>query len=237
MLKNSELLYDRLVNNEKRFEYYQKKYKMSKDEFERKLKSIFKCKEFFPDDFIVKSHKIFESKVNNDIEKYKWNKENPNKRQKQYSFSYYCILDENGKVKKDDKKFPVFFEDLKNQYNSQQKSNLEKDLNWVTKSSYLVSNDHICYNCGVSEKILLSLYNDSNYTCKSKRNRGSWFEIDRKSSNQNENVYSRENIVLCCYFCNNHKSDVISSDDMRLFFGEKMFEFLIMQYNKLQQNQ
>ena len=192
--------------------------------------------EIYADELIVRAYKLFESKVNNEKEIYKWNNENPNKKQKPYVFSNYCKIDDKGFSVKDEEKISVFFKDLKRQYESQFKSKMNNVLTWISGNSIIGLNDHICYYCGISENILKTLFNDANYTCKTKRNRGAWFELDRRDAKETKNIYSKENIVLCCYFCNNHKSDVISSEDMRLFFGEKMFNYLISQYNKLPKN-
>ena len=103
-------------------------------------------------------------------------------------------------------------EDIKNQYDAQSKTLLQSDLPWIKASAYIKPNDCVCFYCGINEQILSELYNDQNYTCKTKRNRGAWFELDRKDSSKENNIYSKENMVLCCYFCNNHKSDVVSSE-------------------------
>jgi hypothetical protein len=123
--------------------------------------------------------------------------------------------------------FKSFYQDINDQYDSQSKSLLQWDLPWIKDNFYIKPDDSVCYYCGVNEKILNELYNDQKYTCKTKRNRGAWFELDRKDSSKENNIYSKENMVLCCYFCNNHKSDVISSYDMRGYFGKQMFLFLI----------
>ena len=232
----SKILFDRLVKKEKKFQFYKEKYKLDRSQFDNKLKSITNCKEIFAHEIFVRAYKLFESKVNNEKEIYKWNNENPNKKQKPYVFSNYCKIDDKGFSVKDEEKISVFFKDLKRQYESQFKSKMYNVLTWIAGNSIIGLNDHICYYCGISENILKTLFNDANYTCKTKRNRGAWFELDRRDAKETKNIYSKENIVLCCYFCNNHKSDVISSEDMRLFFGEKMFNYLISQYNKLPKN-
>jgi len=61
---------------------------------------------------------------------------------------------------------------------------------------------------------------------RTKRNRGQWFEIDRKETKDGKNIYSTDNMVLCCYYCYNHKSDVISDLEMRKYFGESMYNYL-----------
>jgi hypothetical protein len=232
----SKILFDRLVKKEKKFQFYKEKYKLDRSQFDNKLKSITNCKEIYADELIVRAYKLFESKVNNEKEIYKWNNENPNKKQKPYVFSNYCKIDDKGFSVKDEEKFSVFFKALKRQYESQTKHQLVSELNWISDFPKIGIDDHVCYYCGISENVLKTLFNDADYTCKTKRNRGAWFELDRKNANNNFNVYNESNIVLCCYFCNNHKSDVISSDDMRLYFGEKMFNYLILQYNKLSKN-
>lgn len=225
-----------MVKKQKKFQFYKEKYKLDRSQFDNKLKSITNCKEIYADELIVRAYKLFESKVNNEKEIYKWNNENPNKKQKQYVFSNYCKIDDKGFSVKDEEKFSVFFKDLKRQYESQTKHQLVSELNWISDFPKIGIDDHVCYYCGISEDVIKILFNDINYTCKTKRNRGAWFELDRKNAKNNFNIYSENNIVLSCYFCNNHKSDVISSEDMRLFFGEKMFNYLISQFNKLPKN-
>jgi len=109
-------------------------------------------------------------------------------------------------------------------------------LNWISSNTTISLNEYVCYYCGISENILKNLFSSTDNKFRTKRNRGALFELDRKNAENNYNVYNKNNIVLCCYFCNNHKSDVISSEDMRLFFGEKMFNYLISQFNKLPKN-
>ena len=52
--------------------------------------------------------------------------------------------------------------------------------------------------------------------------RGVWLEIDRLYP---KGKYSRQNSVLCCYFCNNDKSDVFSGEDY-LQFRQNRLDFL-----------
>lgn len=122
---------------------------------------------------------------------------------------------------------------LKNNIPCKQNFFLQKDLTWIKTSTHISLKDCVCYYCGINEKILNELYTDEKYTCKTKRNRGAWFELDRRDSRVLNNIYSKDNMVLCCYFCNNHKSDVISSEDMRSYFGEPMFKFLMNKHKIL----
>lgn len=49
--------------------------------------------------------------------------------------------------------------------------------------------------------------------------RGVWLEVDRINP---KGKYSRENCVLCCYFCNNDKSDVFSGEDYFKFRNNRL---------------
>ncbi len=232
----NEIIFDRIILK-KNYPYLKNKFSLTKDHFEQRFKTIKIVKELYFDNLIVKSLKLFQSKVQADQKIYEWNKRKKSREnKKEYAFSHYSRIDEYGKSIKAFENFDLFFNDLKRQYFSQTKLLLQSELKWIGKNNEIKANEYICYYCGISEKVLDILYNDSNSICKTKRNRGAWFELDRKNAMNNYNVYNENNIVLCCYFCNNHKSDVISPEDMRLFFGEKMFSYLISQFNKLPKN-
>ncbi|NBW59608.1 MAG: hypothetical protein EBR41_03440 [Crocinitomicaceae bacterium] len=229
----SQILEDRIINGVKHFDFYKDKYKISKEDFNSKLKNLKEVKSHYSNEIIIKAFKLFDSKIIADKKIFEWNKKNPQEIAKIYSFSAYSRLDENGKSIKTIEDFRRFYLDIKKQYYSQTKSQLQNDLPWIVENSHIKQIDCVCYYCGIDEQILSELYNDQKYTCKTKRNRGAWFELDRRDSSIENNVYSKDNMVLCCYFCNNHKSDVISSYDMRGFFGEQMFLFLIDKYESI----
>ena len=229
----SQILEDRIINGVKHFDFYKDKYKISKEDFNSKLKNLKEVKSHYSNEIIIRALKLFDSKIQFEISVFKWNKKNPQEIAKIYCFSAYSRLDENGKSIKSMEDFRRFYLDIKKQYYSQTKSQLQNDLPWIVENSHIKQIDCVCYYCGVDEQILSELYNDQKYTCKTKRNRGAWFELDRRDSSIENNVYSKDNMVLCCYFCNNHKSDVISSYDMRDFFGEQMFLFLIDKYESI----
>ena len=46
-----------------------------------------------------------------------------------------------------------------------------------------------------------------------------WLEIDRY---QADGKYEIPNIVSCCYFCNNDKSDIFNSDQYKLFMENRI---------------
>jgi hypothetical protein len=229
----SQILEDRIINGVKRFDFYKDKYKMSKEDFKSKLKNLKEVKSHYSNEILIKAFKLFDSKIIADKKIFEWNKKNPQEIAKIYSFSAYSRLDENGKSIKSMEDFRRFYLDIKKQYYSQTKSQLQNDLPWIVENSHIKQTDCVCYYCGIDEQILSELYIDQKYTCKTKRNRGAWFELDRRDSSKEKNVYSKDNMVLCCYFCNNHKSDVVSSNDMRQYFGEKMFLFLTDKYESI----
>lgn len=67
----------------------------------------------------------------------------------------------------------------------------------------------VCYYCGTEETVLAELFNEK--VLSSKRFRGRSLELERLDSKGNK--YNEKNCVLACYFCNNHKSDIISDED------------------------
>lgn len=226
----SLILRYRLVDKINKYSFFAKKFNLEKSEFDMYYKSISRTKEIFHNEIIIKAFKLFESKLIAERDIYKWNEKNPKKIAKKYNFSSYSKMDDKGKSIKSLENFRTFFLDIKEQYDTQSKLLLQMDLPWIKNNSHVKPNDCVCFYCGINEQILGELYNDESYTCKTKRNRGAWFELDRKDSSIENNVYSKDNMVLCCYFCNNHKSDVITSHDMRRYFGEPMFLFLIDKY-------
>ena len=227
-----KILLERIVSKKKKPSIeLDEKFKFENKEFLDSLSTIKKMQEYNHDVLIIRALKLFESKIAADRKIFNWNNKKPNlkkpkKDKKEYSFKDYSEIDENGKSVKTSEKFSTFYDDIKVQYEAQRKYHLEKDLTWIKESRHIHTNDSVCYYCGVNEQILKELYNEGKI-CKTKRNRGAWFELDRKDSKGENNVYSKDNMVLCCYFCNNHKSDVITSKDMRDYFGESMYNYLL----------
>ena len=81
-----------------------------------------------------------------------------------------------------------------------------------------------CFYCGITEDIVESLI--SCYEIFTKRERGYKLEIDRKEAYQE---YSKSNSVLCCYWCNNAKTDEFSytefipiGDSFRLLWNKRL---------------
>jgi hypothetical protein len=118
---------------------------------------------------------------------------------------------------------------LKNWYNEKARKNqsgfdsVEDFLEWYKEN---VSNGN-CFYCGVTEREIQLIVHNGNLT--SKRfpqdgkflqgvNRGYWLEIDRKNP---QGIYSKENSVPCCYFCNNDKSDVFTAEQYMEFIKDR----------------
>lgn len=85
--------------------------------------------------------------------------------------------------------------------------------------------DKVCFYCGTSEDMLRALFEKELST---KRKRGKSLELERRDSTSNQ--YSPENCVLACYFCNNHKSDIISEEDHIKYFAKPIGQYLEDKY-------
>ena len=77
-----------------------------------------------------------------------------------------------------------------------------------------------CYYCGTSQDELNKLFGKE--LIESKKFSES-LHIERKDSNKG---YSENNCVLACALCNNAKSDMISDENFKAYFGDKMREFI-----------
>lgn len=117
---------------------------------------------------------------------------------------------------------------------------------------YIESAELGCYYCGIDKKTVTDLIEHNQiksnrfFTHKYKNQsgeekcgtRGRSFEVDRKNPN---GPYSKDNCVLCCYFCNNDKSDIFSADQYIEFIGGDMvnkinnprYRFLISLHNNI----
>lgn len=81
-----------------------------------------------------------------------------------------------------------------------------------------------CAYCNIKESILVDLYTKKILTSKRGRKRGKSLEIERKDSTSNK--YNKKNCIMACYFCNNHKSDIISQDDHLQYFAIPIYKYL-----------
>lgn len=104
-------------------------------------------------------------------------------------------------------------------------------LDWI---AMLKSQKLKCYYCDTEISIIQKLIinkiikprkrGPDNYS-------GLHFELDHKNANKNDN--SKDNLVASCYYCNNDKSNTISSVVFRKYFNLKKTAFinLMSDYN------
>lgn len=85
----------------------------------------------------------------------------------------------------------------------------------------------ICYYCGITEQecqeiVVTGKLTSARFPIYGELSRGHargmWLEVDRKMP---KGPYSKENCVLCCYFCNNDKSDVFEGDEYKKFIKDR----------------
>jgi hypothetical protein len=87
------------------------------------------------------------------------------------------------------------------------KINTDFDLfyDWFTK------NDRKCYYCNITEIEIELLKIAGLLDNKREKTRGKTLELDRKLPNESYN--NIQNLVLCCYWCNNAKTDTFTHDE------------------------
>ena len=109
----------------------------------------------------------------------------------------------------------------KNQVGLMEFPSLEKFIEWYN------AQPKICSYCGIDEKECQEIV----MTGRLKSNRfpqdgiigrgtarGVWLEVDRVNPREKYNV---GNCVLCCYFCNNDKSDIFSGIEYKDFYQNR----------------
>ena len=122
---------------------------------------------------------------------------------------------------------------LKDWYNDKVRNNRNGFLDFDDFSNWYNTTvqDRSCNYCGLSEResqkiIHYGLLTSKRFPLEGNTsqgvNRGYWLEIDKKNP---AGIYSRENCVPCCYFCNNDKSDVFNEEQYRKF-KENRIDFL-----------
>ncbi len=91
--------------------------------------------------------------------------------------------------------------------------------------------EKVCCYCGSKEEHLKALFDKESGILSTKRTRGASLELERIDSTSNE--YSQENCTLACYFCNNHKSDIISAEDHKTYFAPAIGKYVSVKYNEM----
>lgn len=74
------------------------------------------------------------------------------------------------------------------------------------------SHSRYCEYCGINELEIQNLIQNGLLVTKRLKTRGRSMEVDRKKS---EGPYSSNNIVLCCYWCNNAKTDEFTYEEFK----------------------
>lgn len=117
---------------------------------------------------------------------------------------------------------------LKQNHYKRDVSGLNGFLNFSDYEEWYLAEEKVCKYCGIKEEevqeivssgLLKSKRFPDDGNVKRGRSRGMWLEVDRFDPN---GMYSRENSVLACYFCNNDKSDVFYGNQYIDFFQNRL---------------
>ena len=90
------------------------------------------------------------------------------------------------------------------------------------------SQEKICHYCELKEEecqkiVMTGILKSNRFPQDGKlgrgQSRGMWLEVDKINP---KGRYSIGNCVLCCYFCNNDKSDVFHGDDYHKFQKDRI---------------
>jgi hypothetical protein len=119
---------------------------------------------------------------------------------------------------------------LKNWFREKKRKGINGFLNYNDFKNWYDENvkDQSCHYCGLPEKDSQKIIHTGILTSKrfpneghfSKGvNRGYWLEVDKKNP---KGIYSRENCVPSCYFCNNDKSDVFTEQQYMEFVRDRI---------------
>lgn len=98
--------------------------------------------------------------------------------------------------------------------------------------NWFLSLDKKCCYCGIEEHKIKALFESGRLS--TKRSRGKSLELERVDSASNE--YTEMNCKLACYFCNNHKSDIITKEEHKKYFASSIRSYLDDLYSELQLN-
>ncbi|MEP2025405.1 hypothetical protein [Reichenbachiella sp.] len=90
--------------------------------------------------------------------------------------------------------------EFKSHYQEQHFLSKEEFLSFFGEDDF----DRQCHYCKIKESEIKKLIEDRKILTKTLATRGKTFEVDRLQANKG---YTIKNIVLCCYWCNNAKTD------------------------------
>lgn len=129
---------------------------------------------------------------------------------------------------------------LRSWFSAKVRENKIGNMDFETFKDWYLTTERKCHYCGLLESESQQIVRNGKLI--SKRfpqngkhgrgtSRGMWLEIDRYNPS---GKYEIDNIVPCCYFCNNDKSDVFHGDDYKKFiknrigFLKQLFIFLFI---------
>jgi len=147
--------------------------------------------------------------------------------QKDISQTFNISTKEVREIQEEYKENLDYIQKVRKKFNSKKGSEDFKFKNFLEFYFWYKTQPKKCSYCETKEDVLMYLFD--NNVISSKRKRGRTLEIERKDSTLNE--YSKDNCILSCYFCNNHKSDTISEKDYRKYFAKPMQKYLLKSYN------
>ncbi len=136
---------------------------------------------------------------------------------------------------------PKSIEQLRQTYNRRVRQVVNGFDSFIDFHDWYQHQKLVCHYCGLTEVesqkiamigILTSKRFPQNGVVGQGTNRGVWLEVDRQTPNES---YSRDNCVLCCYFCNNDKSDVFSGNEYMNFYQNRV-EYLRRLLNESLEN-
>ena len=117
---------------------------------------------------------------------------------------------------------------LINSYNRRVNQNLNGFTNFEDFHKWYNDQELVCYYCGLkeieSQKLVMTGLLKSNRFPQNGiigrgQNRAVWLEVDRLNPKE---LYTKDNCVMCCYFCNNDKSDVFGGNEYTNFFQNRV---------------
>lgn len=112
---------------------------------------------------------------------------------------------------------------LRNDYNRRLRNGKNSFVDFHDFLSWYSELEKTCHYCGLKEEesneiVMSGKLTSNRFPQKGQpgrgQGRGIWLEVDRLHPKEN---YSRSNCVLCCYFCNNDKSDVFDGVEYKKF--------------------
>lgn len=123
---------------------------------------------------------------------------------------------------------PKPLEKLKADFLRRKQKELSSFMDFDEFLAWYKKQEKSCYYCGLKEEesqkiVMTEILKSNRFPQKGElgrgQSRGMWLEVDRLSPKEN---YSFSNCVLCCYFCNNDKSDVFHGDDYKDFQNDRV---------------